>query len=157
MAIKAKLREFTFPVSGETIFVPPVSQGAMAMKLGRKYPKPTPPMEEVDYGGGVKKMEYNYSHPDYKEKVAAWEAFIEERATTAVILKAFSQPLNAAQKKAVKQWMKDNPGLYDDTDTAESIYREEICIEADQDLLELIQFIQTDPTEAGVNAAADGF
>ena len=59
-----ELRSFTFPDSGKTCYFPPVSIGAAALRLRRRYKAPKPPLQETELG-----KEYNYSHPSDRD----WE------------------------------------------------------------------------------------
>ncbi len=153
----ANLREFTFPVSGKTIYVPAISVGALSMKLQRKYPRPLPPREMVDFGG-KKRMEFNYLHPDYKESLSVWTGFIEGQAMDLALVRMFDIKLSKEQVAEVRTWKKENPDKWDDGDDDRSLWIEEIALQDDDDMNALIDFIQgLDPTQEGVEAAADGF
>jgi len=71
------LATFAF-ASGATATLRPVSQFTRAhieMQMRKLYPTPAPPMNEVDYGDG-KKLEPNYSDPDYERQLQEYQAFI---------------------------------------------------------------------------------
>lgn len=154
---KANLREFTFPDSGRVIYVPNISIGALQMKLQRKFPRPLPPQETVDYGG-TKRREFNYLHPDYKESLAVWEEFVNGQAMQLALSRLFDIKLSAEQQAEVEAWKEANPGLWDEDDDDKSLWIEEIALGSDDDMQALIDFIQgLDPTQEGIEAAAEGF
>ena len=155
---EAKTNEFTFPVSGEKVHVGFVSVSTLAMKLQRKYPRPSPPLQDVDFGGGVTKKELNYLHPDYAEAVAKWNEFIDVEAMGLALKRIFNISLTADQKKDVKAWKKENVGFYDDDDSDVSLWIEEIACETDEDLTSLIEFATGgDPTQGGIDAQTESF
>lgn len=155
--MKAKLNEFTFPDSGKVVFLPQVSVGALALKLQRKYPRPSPPTQVIDYGG-VKRTEFNYLHPDYKTAVAEWNAYLESMATEVGLRRLFDITLNKDQIAEVKAWKKANPSAWDESDDDRSLWFEEIAISSDADLKALMTYLtEGDPSAEGVAASAESF
>lgn len=56
-----------------------VSQFTMAhveIQCRKRWPPPPAPLNEVDYGDGVKKLEPNYSDPEYETDIKRWQAMI---------------------------------------------------------------------------------
>ena len=154
----ARLKEFTFPDSGETVFVPPVSLAALSLKLQRRYPRPNPPIQEVDYGDGKKVKELNYLHPDYDLAVRAWNAYLEHQSMELGLSRIFAIKLNKEQLKAVQKWKKANPGLWEEGDDDTSLWFEEIAITTDDDLKSLVSFMTDgDPDPGGVEDTEESF
>lgn len=75
---------FTFPDSGVTIKTRKVSPLLLA-EIQKTLPPPTPPMQEVDYGG-TKRMEPNPVHPDYVQALAAYRADFSNLIFRALVL-----------------------------------------------------------------------
>lgn len=152
------LRKLEFPDSGKTVYLPAVSMAVIAMKLKRKYPKPTPPVQWVDYGGH-KEREYNYAHPDYREGVNAWNEFIMNEAGEIAYRRATEFTLTAEQQTEVDTWKEANPGGYDGGDSDKDLWLEEIAIATDTDFQALLEFIQTagQPAEEVVKSIQDSF
>ena len=158
MQKKANTKEFTFPDSGETIHVPSISLAGIAMALRRRYPKPMPPMQEVDFGNGHTEKERNYSHPEYKLMVKDWEVFLEDQAANIAIERVFDFKLTKIQRTAIKEWKTGHPDWWDEKDKDKDIWVENIALSTDQDLIALMEFLRGDePTEEGISAQADGF
>ncbi len=155
---KAQTKEFTFPDSGETVYVEFVSVATLAMKLQRKYPRPSPPVQEVDFGNGVMKKELNYLHPDYELSVSKWNQFVDSEAMALALKRIFNIDLTAEQKKDVKAWKKENPDMWDESDSDTSLWFEEIACDTDNDLESLVTFATGgDPTGEGIDAQTESF
>ena len=155
MSKHKQMREFTFPDSGEKVFLPVVSLTVQAMKLQRKFKRPMPPLQEVDYGNR-KAKEYNWSDPDYQEKVRQYEAFIDTRATEVAVEKATKVNLTDAQQADITQWKADNPNGWDEMDDDASLWLEEIGISTDNDFQMFLEFV-TGPTEEVIASVQEGF
>lgn len=157
---KAKTVPFTFPDSGKTIYVPFVSIAMIAMKLRRRYKKPMPPTQDVDYGDGRLVREFNYSHPDYKKSLLDWEHFIEEESGDIAIKRVLSGQLTPEQQEEVDDWKEKHPGEFDPRfDSDKNIWFDEFAIVSDGDFIALTEFVRSrsEPTEEAIAAAADGF
>lgn len=78
---------YMFP-NGKVATLHAVSQFTMAhveIQTRKKWPAPDPPLNEVDYGDGVKKLEPNYSDPRYEAEVQRHSAFIANKVFEATI------------------------------------------------------------------------
>lgn len=135
-----KLREFTFPDSGKTCYFPPVSIGAAAMRLRRRYKAPKPPLQEVDFGGR-KEREYNYSHPDYKLTLLDYERFIETESAEIAIAGLYNIQLNQDQKAEIDAWKEENPESWDGMDTDAALWLENVGIESEADFMALLEYV----------------
>lgn len=155
----AELIEVTFPGSGITVHLPPMSAAGFAMRLRRKYPAPNPPRQLVDYGGGQKTWEYNYAHPEYKEAQVQHNIFINTKAQQMVMERAIrSISLNKEQREMLAQWKDANPDMWDEGDRDEELFFEEFCLQTEDDLAKFIKHVTGyDPTEEEIAAAANGF
>lgn len=66
----------------------PISQFTMAaIEIGirKKYPPPAPPLNEVDYGDGIKKMEPNKADPEYEQALRDYRAAYSQKMFAAII------------------------------------------------------------------------
>lgn len=154
-----ELRKLEFPDSGKVVYLPAVSMAVIAMKLKRKYPMQSPPMQTVDYGDGRKTREYNYAHPDYRESQKAWQEFINGTAGDTAYARATTFTLTAEQQAEVDEWKAANAGGYDDGDSDKDLWLEEIAIATDADFQVLLEFIGTagQPAEEVVKSIQDSF
>ena len=150
-----RMREFTFPDSGYTVSLPVVSLTVQAMKLQRKFKRPMPPLQEVDYGNR-KAKEYNWSDPVYQENVKQYEAFIDTRATEIAVDKAMQVNLTKDQDAEIEQWKLDNPADWDEMDDNPSLWLEEIGISTDNDFQLFLEFV-TGPSEEVIASVQEGF
>lgn len=160
MTLKAKKTKFTFPDSGEEIYVVPYSVAAEALRLQRKFPRPMPPIVNVDMGNGHKVKEFNYADPDYDMKVAKWQTFVSEMAARKVFSKATNSiALNEKQKQVVELWKSENPDEWDDRDGDVDVWLEQIAITTDADFTAWTNFIRDggQPSTEEVKAIQDGF
>lgn len=154
-----ELRKVEFPDSGKVAYLPAVSMAVIAMKLKRKYPKPSPPLQVIDLGDGQKVREYNYAHPDYTTGVKAWNDFVMNEAGDIAYERATTFTLTAEQQAETDAWKEANPNEWDGKDSDKDLWLEEIAITTDADFQALLEFIQTagQPAEEVVRAVADGF
>ncbi len=154
--MKAQKKKVIFPDSGKVAYIPAISTSALAMKLTRKYTRPAPPRQQVDYGDGVKRLEYNYAHPDYRISLAQWESFLDTAVQQAALARVYTMTLNDEQRAEVAAWKADNPTLYDELDSEAAIWLEEIALTTDSDFQALISAIRGVDEEV-VDAIQDSF
>ena len=77
---------------------------AVMLRYQRKYPRPMPPLVDVDMGNGHKVKEFNYADPDYDGKVRKWEKFMAEQASFETLKRIqASLTLNQEQQAAVEE------------------------------------------------------
>lgn len=156
--IEAKRKPFTFPSSGKTIHIEPISLMGLAMKVQRKFPPPQPPRQKVDYGDGKPSYEFNYAHPDYQAAIVAYNAFVEQKSGEMAQKRIFAGiRLNEEQQAEVTQWKAENPDLWDQDDSDLNIWIEEIAIKDLSDFDALMKFMNGDPDEEEVKTAVNNF
>lgn len=83
-----KLRAFTFPDSGVTVFIRRVSP-MISYEMKRSIPKPKPPVVRVNYGTAEDpdfRNEVNEADPDYQVALEDWNARVEA-ATRKIMIK----------------------------------------------------------------------
>jgi len=100
------LATFTF-ASGATATLRPVSQFTQAhieIEMRKKHAAPPPPMNEVDYGDG-KKLEPNYSDPEYEQAVQRYQALISSKVFEATIELGVEIEVDAAKLERVSAVM----------------------------------------------------
>lgn len=152
-----ELREFTFPDSGKTVYLPAISIGAAAMKLRRQFKPPRPPLQTIDMGNGRKVQEHNYSHPDYKTALVDYEHFIETESAEIALSQIYKVQLTPEQQAEVEQWKEENPTLWNvDLDGDTAIWIENIGLETDKDLEALMEYIGGASLER-IEAVQDSF
>ena len=154
--MKANKKKVIFPDSGKTAYIPAISTSGLAMKLTRKYTRPNPPRQQVDYGDGVKRWEYNYAHPDYRVALTQWEQFLDTAVQQAALARVYSMDLNDEQRAEVTAWKKENPEQWDDLDSDAALWLEEIALTTDADFQSLISAIRGVDEEV-VDSIQDGF
>lgn len=150
-----KMREFTFPDSGKTCYFPPVSIGAAAMRLRRRYKAPKPPLQSVDMGGRIV-HEYNYSHPDYKINLLDYEKFIETESAEVAISALYNIKLNKEQQAEIDAWKESHQDMWDEMDTDPALWIENIGIESENDFTALLEYVGGAAPER-IEALADAF
>lgn len=150
-----KFREFTFPDSGKTCYFPPVSIGAAAMRLRRRYKAPKPPLQSVDMGGRVV-QEYNYSHPDYKMHLLDYERFIEAESAEVAIAGLYNIRLNKEQQAEIDSWKAAHPDDWDEMDNDPALWIENIGIESEADFMALLEYVGGAAPER-IEALAEAF
>lgn len=154
--MKANKKKVIFPDSGKTAYIPAISTSGLGMKLTRKYTRPNPPRQQVDYGDGVKRWEYNYAHPDYRVALNQWEQFLDTAVQQAALARVYSMDLNDEQRAEVAAWKKENPGQWDDLDSDAALWLEEIALTTDADFQALISAIRGVDEEV-VDSIQDSF
>jgi hypothetical protein len=152
--MKKRTRKITFPDSGKEAHLPNVSLAALASKMKRKYTAPKPPMQGAD---GV--YEYNYTHPDYKAAMIAYNEFVGEQGYEAAMRRIYTKlHLTTEMLQDVEGWKEENPHEWDENDTDQNIWLEEIALSSENDLVALIDFLGAgDSNQETVNAIQDGF
>lgn len=159
--MSAKVEPFTFKDTGITVGIRKVSP-LLLLKIRDRYPAPKPPLQEVDYGDGKKRLEPNPTHPDYLEAQQAYEQAMELRARTLLIQRGvvleWTEENKAALQELKDYWQKENgePFPVEDDLVAFVSY---VAVGSDSDLTELIEALvkRSQPTEAAVQGAADRF
>lgn len=153
-----KPKKHVFPVSQKMAYLPQVSLAAIAMKLQRKYAKPKPPRQMVDYGDGRKVWEHNYAHPDYEATLKTWENFIQTEAGLLALQRVTDITLAEEQQAEVDAWKAENPALWDETDRDVDLWFEEIAIVHEDDYTSLVLFVRHgEPAAEVVEPLLDGF
>ncbi len=154
--MKAQKKKVEFPDSGKTAWIPAISMSGLAMKLTRKYTRPNPPRQQVDYGDGVKRWEYNYAHPDYRIALGQWENFVDTAVQQAALARVYTMTLTDEQRVEVAEWRKANPGQWDELDSDGALWLEEIALTTDSDFQALISAIRGIDEEV-VDSIQDSF
>ena len=152
----ARLKKVTFPDSGEVAYIPNISLAGQSLRVQRKYPRPKPPMQQVDYGNGNMKWESNYAHPDYRIQLQEWQKFLGMATQDAALKRLYRMKLSEDQETDITEWKTANPDLYDETDTDTAIWFEEIAILTENDFGALIDALGG-VSEEVVDAIQDDF
>jgi len=74
--------------NGVVVRLHPVSQFTMAhveIQARKAHPPPDPPLNEVDYGDGAKKLEPNPSDPEYEQRLSTWQMEIRYKTFDATM------------------------------------------------------------------------
>lgn len=101
------LATFTFPVSGVTVQIRPMSQFTIAhieMAARRKFPSPQPPLFTADYGDGPK-QEPNPAHPDYQAELKNHKALISGKIMDGMIELGVEVEIDQVRLDEVKRVM----------------------------------------------------
>jgi len=157
---KDGLRPFTFPTTGRRVFVRNVNP-LLAIEIRRQFPKPHPPLQQVDYGDGKPVYEPNYASPDYEAAVEDWNTLITEKMSRLIIKRGVVHTLTPEEKAEVEELRMD---LEEDLgmNLGENdlfVYVSYICIGGRLDVDNLTEAVMTgsQPTRAAVEAAQDSF
>jgi hypothetical protein len=155
-----ELMLYKFKDTGVEVSIRKVSP-LLGAEIQRAFPAPTPPLQEVDYGDGVKKMEPNPSDPTFIEELRKYSNFLEEKTRSLIIKRGVVIELTDEQKSDVaelrKQW-KDDFGVELQGDD-KYIFVSYIAVGTDSDLEELLQAIlrRSRPTEGAIAEATKTF
>lgn len=156
----SKVEQFTFQDSGEVVGIRKVSPLLM-IRLRERFPMPKPPMQEVDYGDGVKKLEPNPAHPAYREALSEYDQMIEQKARRMLIKRGVVIEWTPERREALEEirayWKENLDGdLEPDDEVAFVSY---VCVGSDSDLEEFLEALlkRSQPTEAAVDEAAGRF
>lgn len=156
----SKVEQFTFKDSGETVGIRKVSPLLM-IRLRERYPLPRPPVQEVDYGDGHKKMEANPAHPDYIQALSDYEQMIEQKARRLLIKRGAVIEWTEERREALAEmrayWLEAfENDLEPDDDVAFISY---LCVGSDSDLEDFLEVLlkRSQPTEEAVQEATARF
>lgn len=137
--------------TGITLMIRKVSP-LLGAELQRAFPRPQPPLQEVDYGDGKKVMEPNPANPDYAKAVATYESDLEIKLQSLLIKRGVVIELGEEEKAAVKElrafWKTEFSKELDKDD--KTVYVSFIALGTREDTEELINAImrRSQPTEA---------
>lgn len=157
---KDGLRPFTFPTTGRRVYVKNVNP-LLAIEIRRQFPKPHPPLQEVDYGDGKPVLEPNPTHPDYEEALESWNSLVTEKMQKLIIKRGVVHTLTEDEKAEVEELRADmeadlgmnlgNSDLF--------VYVSYICIGGKLDIDTLAEAVMTgsQPTARAIEAAQDSF
>lgn len=154
---KSKKKKIEFPDSGKTAWIPAVSLWSMALKLQRRFPRPDPPLNAVDYGDGRTRYEHNFADPDWKRAVEQWESFLEAKSQQEALKRVYASKLSEDQKAEVEAWKEEYPAFWDEHDSDTAIWFENIGIQSDEDFLTLIRALRGNIDEEAVERIQDTF
>lgn len=155
-----KPEQHMFKDTGITVGIRRVSPLLM-LKLRERYPAPKPPMQEVDYGDGKKRLEPNPAHPDYIASMAAYDEDMERRARDLLIRRGVVVEWTDEQKaelEEVKAWWLASYGEELSGDDVVN-YVSYVAIGSDSDLVDLVDALvkRSQPTEEAVKENLDRF
>lgn len=120
---------YTFP-GGQVATLHAVSQFTQAsIEIGirRAFPPPSPPLNEVDYGDGVKKLEPNPSDPEHEQALRRYQADYSQRLFAAIIDLAVDIEIDQAALERVKA-MFERHGIPFDEPSDKVAYVKHCCI-----------------------------
>lgn len=155
-----KLKTFVCKDTGVVLQIQNVGS-ALVSQLRRDFPPPQPPMQEVDYGDGNKKMEPNAAAPEYIEALTRYAIDFEDKLQRLVIKRGVVLTLTEEQKQEIqdlREFYRTEYGKeisYDD----KMAYILMIAGGTDDGLAELVNAIvrRSQPVEEDVQAALDTF
>ena len=155
-----KLKTFVCKDTGVVLKIQNVGS-ALVSQLRRDFPPPQPPMQEVDYGDGNKKMEPNSAAPEYIEALTRYAADFEDKLQRLVIKRGVVLTLTEEQKQEIQDLRDfyrteyDREIAFDD----KMAYILMIAGGTDDGLAELVNAIvrRSQPVEEDVQAALDTF
>lgn len=157
---QTELTTFVFKDTGISVKIKKVSP-LLVMEVQKALKTPVPPMQEVDYGDGKKKLEPNEASPEYQKALEAYNIEVEQAVRKLIIRRGVIFDLTDEQKEEVRelrQFWKDNYKTeLDGTDV--EIFISYIAIGSPEDLQELIQAVmqRSQPTEEVIKRAQDSF
>jgi len=155
-----ELTPFTFKDGGYQVQIRKVSP-LLVMEVQRGFPPPEPPMQEVDYGDGKKKLEPNAAHPSHLKAMKAYDTELELRVRRAMIQFGVVYTLTDDDKQRLKEirdyWAENKMGELEKNDLVAFISY--VAIGSPDDMNELIETImrRSQPTEMAVKQAAELF
>ena len=144
--------------SGEVVKIPPISQIALTLQIKREMPPPEPPVVEVEIAG-EKTMERNYAHPDYEASLERWNQLIMTEVTERALKRiAIQQKLTPEQQAEVDE-LREVVGEDELLPANDKVLwlTQVACNDADLQALLVKSSNIADPSEKGVQAAADNF
>ncbi len=127
----------------------------------KKNPKPTPPMNEVEYGDGKKVMEPNLADPLYDQMLVAWNEGLQEFQRSLLIDLGVVVELTDDIKAEIQEkrdWWKESFGE-ELSKNDRWVYVNYIALGSPEDVTELVEAIvsRIAPTESQIKAAQDSF
>jgi len=143
--------------SGKVIKINPVSP-LLVMDVAKSLPKPKPPLVEVDYGDGGKKLEHNTADTNYQEELLAWEEKREIVAKKLTLIRGIDVDIDLTAVKELREFTKELSGV--DLDANDKyVYITYILIPDPTELQTIITLISNggQPTADNVGVARDAF
>lgn len=158
--MSSKLYPYTVQDTGVTFSIRKVSP-MLVNEINKAYPKPVPPMNEVDYGDGKKVKEPNESDPDYQKQLREHRTLTFQKMQELMVERGVIIELTSEQKAEVKQLRDQFKTIMNKelTGSDKSVFIFNIAIGTDSDLNELIQAItrRSQPTEEAIGEHLDTF
>ena len=155
-----KLYPYLIKDSGVTINIRKVSP-LLLNEVSKKFPRPTAPLNEVDYGDGKKKQEPNEADPDFQVSLSAWQQAIYIETQRIMIDRGVVITLTDEQKEDVRELRKYWKDTYDSELTGSDVfvYVTLIALSTQEDIQELIEGItrRSQPTEGAIAEAVTSF
>jgi len=154
------MHEYTFKDTGVAVHIRKVSP-LLLLRLREDFPPPRPPMQEVDYGDGKKKMEPNPAHPDYQEAQDTYNVEMEKRLRRLLIRRGVKldwTPEMKAEVVEVRELYLSETGREMEEDD-HVVFVSYVAVGTDKDLEELLEVImrRSAPTEAAAAEAQERF
>lgn len=158
---KAEIGTYTFPESGFKIGIKKVSP-YLPVEMRRIFPAPVPPMQEVDYGDGDKKLEPNPASMDYQRELAEYNTGMEAKIRRLIIKRGTIFEMTDEMKEELeelRQYWRDDMGQELEEKEDKVAYLTYLAIGSDSDIQELVTAIlmRSQPTEAAIKDAVDNF
>lgn len=126
--------EIKLPDSGATIRVKRISPMTL-MAIERAHPDPKPPMQEVDYGNGSKRLEANPLDPQYQLELAAHQQTRSMLLLQALVRFGVEVDVDAAKVAAYREDMATLGGTLPPDD--KYVYVAHVLCETNADLVAL--------------------
>lgn len=156
-----ELKMFRFPDTGITIKIRKVSP-LLAVDVDASIPRPTPPLNKVDYGDGRGEvMEPNLSDPSYLKELEERTAKVGMAVIKATILRSVIVDGEDWKEdvKDYRQFILETTGAPLDEPSDLYVYVTRICTGTQEDLTDLIGAItsRSQPTPEEIAKAKDSF
>lgn len=154
----SKLYPFTAKDSGITINIKKVSfrlAQDIAKQYEKEHPKPTPPLNAVDYGDGKIVQEPNVADPAYDMALKVWNGQLEEATAKVYINLGVHCTIDQDEVKAIRDAVKG--ATLDASD--KYIYVAYVVAPTPEDYNDLITAIsrRSHGTEGAINETLDSF
>jgi len=135
--------------------ISPLLVNDIRKSVKRKFSRPEPPLQDVDYGDGKKVKEPNPAHPDYKAALSDYNAETGEEFIHALIRLGVECEVDEYAVKALRE-IADDLALPDDDKV---LYISRILVASPKDLQTLQDAIlgRIQPTEAAIAEKVDSF
>ena len=157
----SELVPFTFKDTGITVLIRKVSP-LLAMELQRAFPPPKPPMNEVDFGDGVKRMEPNEADPAYLRDMDKYNQDFELKMRRMLIKRGVALEITEEIKEQVEDlrsfWLEEYGIEFPEPDD-KMAFVWYVAVGTDQDLRELLEAImrRSQPTQEAEELARKTF